>query len=140
MTLVSDEEAIVIEFSKGQEPHIPKWVNDAVVSDLNVLIFFSGDVIKPNLVLSQNVKHLGRWKNRNRKDKHKEPNIREYLENNINKWRNLVKQRENIDDFNQQKWYNDNWFNSNVLHISYPCIVIVIWWQIANQNDLEVND
>ena len=136
MTLVSDKEAIVIEFSKGKEPHIPKGVDHTVVSDLNVLIFIGGNIIKPNLVLSYNVKYLGRWENCNKKDKHKERDISEYLENNINKWRNLVKERKNIDDFNQQKWYNDNRFNSNVLHISYPFLVIFVWWQKADQNNL----
>ena len=107
MTLVSDEETIVIEFSEGQEPHIPKRVNHGIVSDHNALVFCGSDVVKPNLVLSNNIKHLSCWNNCDKEDKHEEGDVTEYLENNINKWRNSIKKCENIDDFDKQKWYDD---------------------------------
>ena len=91
MLLVANKKAIIIELTKREEPHIPEGVDYAIVSDFNVIIFIKSDIVKPDLVLSSNVKALSCWKNCDHKDKHKEPDIREYLEKNVNEGRNSVK-------------------------------------------------
>ena len=124
--LVANEETVVIEFSKSEEPHIPKWADDGIVSHFHVVIFIKCNVVEPDLVLSHNVKTLSSGNNRDHKNEREKHDIIENLENDVYKRWYLIKKREDVNDFDKQKWNNHQGFQSNILHVTYSGVIVIL--------------
>ena len=50
--LISQEEAVVVEFSKSQKPHVPEWSHHGIVSYLHVLVLRERNIVEVDLVLA----------------------------------------------------------------------------------------
>ena len=125
VALVADEETVIIEFSEREEPHIPEWTDNGVVSHFNIVIFSKCNVVEPDLVLSHNVETLSCGKDRDYKDEHEKHDIIENLEYDVYKRWYLIKKRKDVDDLDKQQWNNNQRFISNPLHLIYSCVIVI---------------